>query len=51
MLEKEILQNEELWDDFAFLSMLEERTVDYEKDRTNMSTWEEVKAKVARLKD
>ena len=50
MVEGEISEELNLWDDPAFLNELDQRLAEYESGKVKGSTWSEVKAKAQALK-
>lgn len=50
MVEGEISEELNLWDDPAFLNELDQRLAEYESGKVKGSTWAEVKAKAQALK-
>jgi len=50
MVEGEIANELNLWDDPAFLNELDQRLAEYESGKLKGSTWAEVKAKAQALK-
>ena len=50
MVEDEITEDLNLWEDPAFLNELDHRLAEYESGKVKGSTWEEVKAKAQSLK-
>ncbi len=50
MVEGEISEELNLWDDPAFLNELDQRLAEYESGKVKGSTWTEVKAKAQALK-
>ncbi len=50
MIEGEIAEELNLWDNPAFLGELDQRLAEYESEKVKGSTWEEIKAKVQALK-
>lgn len=50
MVENEINEELDLWNDRAFLSELDKRLSDFENNKVESSSWESVKAKSAQYK-